>query len=73
MNFFSNDKLRFCAIAAIMYLVIASPPVYNLVGSILGLHNYDDSKSDHRNILLVVHGIVYFLSTLLLVNVLKMP
>ena len=71
MGFFDEKKLMFSFLAAIMYLIIASPGVYNLVGNILGLEDYDDSTSNDRTILLFIHGIVYFLGALFLVNVYK--
>ena len=73
MGFFDNKKLMFSFLAAVMYLVIASPAVYNTVGSVLGLENYDDHESNDRTVLLFVHGLVYFLGTLALVNFYKMP
>lgn len=73
MGFFDQKKLMFGFLAAIMYLVIASPGVYNIVGGILGLDEYDDASSNHRTLLLFVHGLVYFLGALALVNVYKMP
>tara|TARA_B100000424_G_C22798850_1_gene428600 strand:+ start:324 stop:545 length:222 start_codon:yes stop_codon:yes gene_type:complete len=73
MGFFDQKKATFALMAAVMYLVIASPPVYNTVGSILGLHDYDDASSNDRTLLLFVHGLVYFLGTLALVNFYGMP
>jgi len=73
MNFFDQKKLMFSFLAAAMYLVLASPTVYNLVGSILMLDKYDDATSNDRTILLFVHGLVYFLGTLALVNFYGMP
>ena len=72
MNYFSEKKLMFSAVAAILYLVIASPPVYNFVGSFVDL-NYDDVSKPDRHILLLVHGFVYFVATMVLVNVMTMP
>ena len=71
MGYFDEKKLMFSFLAAIMYLIIASPMVYNFVGSILGLEEYDDSASNDRTILLFIHGIVYLLGALFLVNVYK--
>ena len=51
MGFFDNKKLMFSFLAAVMYLVIASPAVYNIVGSVLGLENYDDHESNDRTVL----------------------
>tara|TARA_Y100000389_G_C17413538_1_gene492326 strand:+ start:39 stop:260 length:222 start_codon:yes stop_codon:yes gene_type:complete len=73
MTFFENKKLMFSFLAAAMYLVIASPVIYNTVGSVLGLDNYDDHTSNDRTVLLFVHGLVYFLGTLALVNFYRMP
>ena len=73
MGFFDNKKLMFSFLAAVMYLVIASPAVYNIVGSVIGLEDYDDHESNDRTVLLFVHGLVYFLGTLTLVNFYKMP
>jgi len=73
MTFFENKKLMFSFLAAVMYLVIASPAIYNTVGNILGLDNYDDHTSNDRTVLLFVHGLVYFLGTLALVNFYRMP
>ena len=50
MGFFDNKKLMFSFLAAVMYLVIASPAVYNTVGSVLGLENYDDHESNDRTV-----------------------
>jgi hypothetical protein len=71
MGYFDEKKLMFGFLAAIMYLIIASPMVYNFVGSIIGLEEYDDSASNDRTILLFIHGIVYFLGAVFLVNVYK--
>jgi len=72
MTYFSEKKLMFSVIAAMLYLVIASPPVYNFVGSFVDM-NYDDANSSDRHVLLLVHGFVYFLATLILVNVVVIP
>ena len=72
MNYFSEKKIMFSVAAAVLYLVIASAPVYNFVGKLLNM-DYDDASSNDRHVLLVVHGLVYFLATLLLVNVMVMP
>ena len=37
------------------------------------VENYDDHESNDRTVLLFVHGLVYFLGTLALVNFYKMP
>jgi hypothetical protein len=72
MGFFDQKKLMFGFLAAMLYLVIASPGVYNIVGNLIGLENYDDASSNDRTLLLFVHGLVYFLGTLALVNFYKM-
>ncbi len=72
MSFIDQKKITFCLLASIMYLVIASPGVYNIVGNVLGLDDYDDASSNDRTLLLFVHGLVYFLGTLVLVNFYKM-
>jgi len=73
MNFFNEKKLMFSFLAAVMFLVIASEAVYGVVGNILGLEQHEDPKSNDRTVLLFVHGLVYFLGTLVLVNFYGIP
>ena len=37
MNYFSEKKIMFSVAAAVLYLVIASAPVYNFVGKLLNM------------------------------------
>lgn len=72
MNFFTEKKLIFALLSAVMFLVIASESVYGIVGNLLGLEQHNDPNSNDRTVLLFVHGLVYFLGTLVLVNFYKM-
>ena len=73
MNFFAEKKLMFAFLSAIMFLVTASETVYGMVGDILGLEQHKDPDSNDRTVLLFVHGVVYFLGTLVVVNFYKLP
>ena len=55
---FSN-KTFFCIGLMVLFLIIANPAFYKIVGSIIGLHNYEDHKSYHKYYLLFIHSIVY--------------
>lgn len=63
MAFLDEKKLKFALVNAVLFLLIASPPVYSLVGSILGL-----DTEDNKNALLFVHTLVFGLVTLLTLN-----
>jgi hypothetical protein len=63
MAFLDEKKLKFALVNAVLFLLIASPPVYALVGSILGL-----DTEDNKNALLLVHTLVFGLVTLLTLN-----
>jgi hypothetical protein len=68
MGFFERKKLMFALVNAFMFLLIASPQVYRLVGGILSLE-YDDENNNNRTSLLFLHSLVFGLVTLVTVNV----
>ena len=43
----------------LLYLIVANPGTYKIVGSSVGLEKYDDFRSHDRHYLLFVHGIVF--------------
>jgi len=45
----------------VLFLIIANPGTYRIVGDIIGLDGYDDTRSYHRFYLLFIHSIVYVL------------
>jgi hypothetical protein len=67
MGMLDSRKLTFSFINAVLFLVIASPPVYRIVGSIFGL-SYD-GEDNNRISLLFIHTVVFMLVTLIAVNV----
>ena len=53
-----NKKLmKIALVAAVVFLVTSSTPVFNVVGGILGL-DYENTDDNHRHILLVIHAAV---------------
>jgi len=67
MALLDSRKLTFSFINAILFLVIASPPVYRLVGSIVGLEY--DGENGSKYTLLFIHTFVFMIVTLISVNV----
>ena len=63
MALIDQKKLMFALANAVLFLLIASPQVYSLVGGILGLDT-DDNKTS----LLFLHSIVFGLVTLVTLN-----
>jgi hypothetical protein len=43
----------------VLFLIIANPKVYNIVGSIVGLEHNEDNRSNHKYYLLLIHSVVY--------------
>jgi len=68
MGILSYKKLTFAAVNAVLFLVIASPPVYRIIGSIFGL-KYDGETENNRISLLFIHSLVFALVTLVSINV----
>ena len=68
MGIISYKKLTFAAVNSVLFLVIASPPVYRLIGSIIGL-KYDGETDNNRISLLFIHSLVFALITLISINV----
>ena len=65
---FEGRKLKLSGLLAIFFLVLSSPVVYRLVGSLTGL-TYDGDDENNRYSLLFIHGVVYLLIAFILVNV----
>jgi len=68
MAIFDYRKLTFSCVNAFLFLLIASPFVYRMVGSALGL-KYDGETDNNRTSLLFVHSLVFGLITLITINV----
>lgn len=66
MGVLEGKKLKFAFVNALLFLVIASPPLYSLVGGILGL-----DPEDNKNSLLVVHTLVFGLVSIITANLLS--
>ena len=64
MGILDKNKIYFALVNAIMFILIASPPVYSIVATILGLDTTNNKTS-----LLFVHGVVFGLLTLLTINI----
>lgn len=47
--------IKISVITAIIFLIISSTPIFNLVGSILNL-DYENQDDSHRELLLVIHA-----------------
>lgn len=58
-------KIVFSFIIMLLYLVVARPSTYNLVGYILGLPDYDNPNKEDRDTLLQIHSVVMSLLTFL--------
>ena len=68
MEFFDNNgrKLIFVLLIMVVYIIVANPTTYNLVGSIVGLDDYDNANMEDRNYLLYIHSFVMALLTFIL-------
>ena len=51
-------KVLFSIMIMIVYLIVASPDMYNFVGSIVGLDDYDNPNMEDRYDLLYIHSFV---------------
>ena len=67
MGLFDRRKLVFSILMGFLFMVVAHPAVYNIVGGILGL-DYD-GENNSRTTLLIVHSIVYALVAFIGVNI----
>ena len=65
MNFFDDHgrKIIFSVLIMVVYIIVANPTTYNLVGTIVGLDNYDNANMEDRNYLLYIHSFVMALLT----------
>jgi hypothetical protein len=65
MNFFDDHgrKIIFSVLIMVVYIIVANPTTYNLVGSIVGLDDYDNANMEDRNYLLYIHSFVMALLT----------
>ena len=66
MSLLSSRKLTFALINAVLFMLIASPAVYRIVGSLVGLE-YDGENSS-KYTLLFIHSIVFMVVTLISLN-----
>ena len=68
MEFFDNHgrKMLFSFFIIFIYIIVANPTTYNIVGSIVGLDNYDNANMEDRNYLLYIHSFVMALLTFIL-------
>lgn len=51
-------KLIFSILTSLIYLLVARPYTYNLVGYVIGFNDYDNSNKKDRDYLLIIHSIV---------------
>lgn len=58
-------KIVFSILILLIYLVVARPFTYNLVGYIIGLDAYDNPNKEDRDTLLQIHSVVMGLLTFL--------
>ena len=56
-------KIVFSILIMLLYLVVARPSIYNLVGYIIGLPDYNNSNKEDRDTLLQIHSVVMGLLT----------
>lgn len=65
MNFFDDHgrKIIFSVLIMVVYIIVANPTTYNLVGTIVGLDNYDNANMEDRNYLLYIHSFVMAILT----------
>jgi len=68
MAILGSRKLTFSGINAVLFLLIASPPVYRLIGGAFGL-SYDGETDNNRTSLLFIHAVVFMIITLITINV----
>lgn len=61
ISFSISKKTYFCMFLMILFLLLANPGIYKLIGSYIDLEEYDDFRSHHRHYLLFLHSIVYAL------------
>ena len=68
MEFFDKHgrKMLFSFFIVLVYIIVANPTTYNLVGTIVGLDNYDNANMEDRNYLLYIHSFVMALLTFIL-------
>jgi ABC-type spermidine/putrescine transport system permease subunit I len=68
MEMFDNHgrKLIFVLLIMVVYIIVANPTTYNIVGTIVGLDNYDNANMEDRNYLLYIHSFVMALLTFIL-------
>ena len=68
MNFFDDHgrKIIFSMLIMVVYIIVANPTTYNLVGTIVGLDNYDNANMEDRNYLLYIHSFVMALLTFII-------
>ena len=59
ISFTISNKTYFCVFLMMLFLIIANPGTYKIVGDIIGLDGYDDTRSYHRFYLLFIHAIIY--------------
>ena len=53
-----NKKImKIALIAAVIFMITSSTPVFTVVGNILGL-DYENTDDNHRHVLLVIHAAV---------------
>jgi hypothetical protein len=65
---FESRKLKLSGLLAVFFLVLSSPVVYRLVGSLTGL-TYDGDDENNRYSLLVIHSVVFLVVAIIFINV----
>tara|TARA_B100001057_G_C22851121_1_gene951009 strand:+ start:1080 stop:1304 length:225 start_codon:yes stop_codon:yes gene_type:complete len=65
---FESRKLKLSGLLAVFFLVLSSPLVYRLVGSLTGL-TYDGDDENNRYSLLVIHSVVFLVVAIIFINV----
>lgn len=65
---FESRKLKLSGLLAVFFLVLSSPIVYRLVGSLTGL-TYDGDDENNRYSLLVIHSVVFLVVAIIFINV----
>jgi hypothetical protein len=61
ISFTISKKTYFCIFLMMLFLIIANPGTYKIIGSFIDLKEFDDFESHHRHYLLFIHSIVYAL------------
>jgi len=51
--------LIFCVLAGLLYLIITLPETKEFVGSYTGLERHDDTESNDKYYLLIIHTLVF--------------